>query len=111
MSLFLQLHCNTLADGRTVLTKLQSMILPRLSELILLVETHSRETLPGLGALRIRTENAEDCSLTTWHSWEIVGILRRVASTLFEDSVTSFGIPNAAKEVNALFPIYFDVCR
>lgn len=68
MPLFLQLHRDALANGRAILAELCSMVLPGLAQLILLVESDSRETLPCLGTLRICTENAEDCSLTTWHS-------------------------------------------
>ena len=38
------------------------------------MKTHRRETLPDLRTLCVVTEDAEYCSLTTWHSWEIVGI-------------------------------------
>jgi|CXWL01.1.fsa_nt_gi hypothetical protein len=74
MPLFLQLHRNALANGRTILTKLRSMVLPGLSQLILLVISDSCETLPCLGTLRICTENAEYCSLTSWHSWRSIRI-------------------------------------
>jgi len=64
MLLLFQLHHNLLLANRTILLKPLHMLLPPFPLLILFMKPKSSQPIFRLGA-----EDAEYCSLASWHVW------------------------------------------
>jgi len=72
MPLFLQLHRHALADARAVFLQVCGVLLPALSQFILLMVAQRRDALARVGARGIIAEDAENGALTTGHNGDSV---------------------------------------